>query len=365
MSPNGSSANFYRSHKAARNKSNWIPNCLLRSQPDQRDIRIVRGDYQLPFIFEHTSLSRPISLNAAAASDPKKPALSRWSLKLPQPSCRSRGWSARRPRHFFIGKCDCGKKSLTSAVTNLHPNSAVPHGTKRPTLQKAIWLSSSLRVLKAIRCFSKQITATTQQSSCATSAATTRVTRVVLKATSDPAQPLWLYYGNFDTSAPRYDLTLVAGELLKAERSTVNRRRGRKPFAETVVGWSNTNRINSLHFLGCAGAGGDRAASDHVALFAESPATMTSRFAATIATLLPVRIVFGSRNTRKDAKISVDRFVVDFLSCNSCVSWANKCEGKNSSNGLEVAHTWARIRSCHDLRTFAGPSDSFSDKGAD
>src|SRR6476646_7732895 len=41
------------------------PELLARSQPDQRDIRIVRGEYQLPFLFERTSLSRPISLNAA------------------------------------------------------------------------------------------------------------------------------------------------------------------------------------------------------------------------------------------------------------------------------------------------------------
>src|SRR4030095_683592 len=61
------------------------PELLARSQPDQRDIRIVRGGYQLSFLFERTSLLRPISLSAAAANDPKKPALSRWSLKLPQP----------------------------------------------------------------------------------------------------------------------------------------------------------------------------------------------------------------------------------------------------------------------------------------
>src|SRR4029078_9168543 len=47
------------------------------------------------------------------------------------------------------------------------------------------------------------------------------VTRVVFKAAPDPAQPAWLYYGNLDATAPRYDLTLVAGELLKSERGTV------------------------------------------------------------------------------------------------------------------------------------------------
>ncbi|HTG52518.1 MAG TPA: DUF3999 family protein, partial [Candidatus Tectomicrobia bacterium] len=61
------------------------PELLARSQPDQRDIRIVRGEYQLPFLFERTSLSRPINLSAALANDPKKPAFSRWSVQLPQP----------------------------------------------------------------------------------------------------------------------------------------------------------------------------------------------------------------------------------------------------------------------------------------
>jgi hypothetical protein len=46
-------------------------------------------------------------------------------------------------------------------------------------------------------------------------------TRVIFKATPDPAPPTWLYYGTLDATAPSYDLTLVAGELLKADRSTV------------------------------------------------------------------------------------------------------------------------------------------------
>ena len=47
------------------------------------------------------------------------------------------------------------------------------------------------------------------------------VTRVVFKTTPDPTQSVWLYYGNLNATAPRYDLTLVAAELLKAERGTV------------------------------------------------------------------------------------------------------------------------------------------------
>src|SRR5213076_504792 len=47
------------------------------------------------------------------------------------------------------------------------------------------------------------------------------VTRVVFKAAPDSTQPVWLYYGNREASAPHYDLSLVAGELLRADRSTV------------------------------------------------------------------------------------------------------------------------------------------------
>ena len=41
------------------------------------------------------------------------------------------------------------------------------------------------------------------------------------------------------------------------------------------------------------------------------------------------------------------------------------CEAENSSNCLEVDRTWVRILCSHVLRTFAGLSDSFSNKSAD
>lgn len=41
-------------------------------------------------------------------------------------------------------------------------------------------------------------------------------TRVLFKA--QPAEELLLYYGNPQTAAPRYDLSLVAGQLLAADQ---------------------------------------------------------------------------------------------------------------------------------------------------
>jgi hypothetical protein len=44
------------------------------------------------------------------------------------------------------------------------------------------------------------------------------VTRVLFKA--EPGNELFLYYGNPQASPPRYDLSLVAGQLLAADKSS-------------------------------------------------------------------------------------------------------------------------------------------------
>src|SRR4029077_12067099 len=197
------------------------PELQARSQPDQRDIRIVRGEFQLPFILQRTSLSRPINLNAAAANNPKKPALSRWSVKLPQPGMPITRLVCTSPSPLFHRQMrvweevsdergDKFSAELASGTWDQTPNSPkrelVIELNARPQ-SDALFLETDNGDNPAIelRDFRGYYS----------------VTRVVVKATPDPAQPIWLYYGNPDATAPRYDLTLVASELLKAQRSTV------------------------------------------------------------------------------------------------------------------------------------------------
>jgi len=197
------------------------PELLARSQPDQRDIRVVRGEYQLPFLFERTSLSRPISLNAAAANDPKKPALSRWSLKLPQPGvpitrlvCTSSSPLFHRQIRLLEEVTDeRGDKfasELGRATWDQTPDSPkrdlVIELNARPK-NETLFLETDNGDNPAIELHHFR--------------GYYPVTHVIFKATPDPAQPIWLYYSNADAAAPRYDLTLVASELLKAERGTV------------------------------------------------------------------------------------------------------------------------------------------------
>lgn len=34
-----------------------------------------------------------------------------------------------------------------------------------------------------------------------------------------PRQPIWIYYGNRSAASPRYDVTLIADQLFRAERA--------------------------------------------------------------------------------------------------------------------------------------------------
>ena len=45
-------------------------------------------------------------------------------------------------------------------------------------------------------------------------------TRILFKA--GPGEPLFLYYGNPRVDSPRYDLSLVAGQLLAADKATAS-----------------------------------------------------------------------------------------------------------------------------------------------
>jgi hypothetical protein len=44
------------------------------------------------------------------------------------------------------------------------------------------------------------------------------VTRVIFRSPPGSSAPTWLYYGYHDASAPHYDVSVVAGELLRSER---------------------------------------------------------------------------------------------------------------------------------------------------
>ncbi len=57
---------------------------LAHAQPGLEDLRVMRGTNQVPYILQHTSISRSLALTVQAANNAKNPQLSRWLIKLPQ-----------------------------------------------------------------------------------------------------------------------------------------------------------------------------------------------------------------------------------------------------------------------------------------
>ena len=60
---------------------------LAHSRPggtDFSDLRVMRGTNQVPYLIQHTSISRSLVLTVTATNDAKNPKLSRWIIKLPQ-----------------------------------------------------------------------------------------------------------------------------------------------------------------------------------------------------------------------------------------------------------------------------------------
>ena len=194
------------------------PDVLAHAAADQHDLRIVVEDRQVPFLFERPSISRTLPLTAAPINDSKKPALSRWSLKLPQAG-------------IPIARITCASGSpLFQRETRLWEEVADERGDKFPReLGRASWRRVPDQAMQE---FVIRLDAMPQSDTLFLETddgdnppialrdfrASYPVTRVVFEAAS--AQPISIYYGNPGAGSPRYDVSLIADQLFRAERAS-------------------------------------------------------------------------------------------------------------------------------------------------
>lgn len=194
---------------------------LSRAQSDYRDLRLVRGTRQLPFLMECTSISRAIPVNATISAVPKHPSVSRWTLKLPKPA-------------LPITRLVCASTSaLFHREIRVWEEVTDERGEKYPRdLGRASWQRTPQQTMRENSVVLNQTPVTdtlfVETDNGDNSAIELRdfrchyaATRLVFKAAPEAAAPLWIYYGNRQAAAPRYDLSLVAPELLRAEKSPV------------------------------------------------------------------------------------------------------------------------------------------------
>jgi hypothetical protein len=179
-------------------------------------LRALRGSNQVPYIVQRTSISRAITLAVTATNDAKNPKLSRWIIKLPRAGLPLTRLTCVTATPLFQRSM-----SLSEEYTDERGY------TFRRMLGSATWTQTPERKTKE---FSLPLDSAMQGDTLILEtdngdnppielekfAAFYPATRVLFKAKADDR--LFLYYGNPRVPPPSYDLNLVAGELLAADK---------------------------------------------------------------------------------------------------------------------------------------------------
>lgn len=218
---------------------------LSHAQPGFGDLRLVCAGKQLPYILEPTSISRALPPTVTTASDKKDPHISRWIIKLSRPGLPITG-------------LNCGAITpLFQRDVTLYEELSDDHGEKyRRSLGGASWVQKPGQISKRFT-----LTLASPPNSDTLVLETHNgdnppielekfqtfypATRILFK--TQPTDALLLYYANPQAASPRYDLSLVAGQLLAADQSEAalgseqqlktSWGEGRRPGAGGIVFW--------------------------------------------------------------------------------------------------------------------------------
>ena len=193
---------------------------LARAQPGLHDLRLLRDGHQWPYLLESTSISRPLTPAVTATNDPKNPQLSRWILQLTHPALPVTRLTCRARTPLFQRDL-----VLREEVTD-------ERGDKyRRDLGRASWVrtpgQTGKELMLALDSAPRQNTLFLETDNGDNPPIELEGFQLFYPAThllfkAKPEDPLFLYYGNPRAVSPRYDLSLAAGEILAAEKTTAS-----------------------------------------------------------------------------------------------------------------------------------------------
>ncbi len=193
---------------------------LAHAQPGLRDLRLLRDGQQVPYVLEHSSISRSLAPAVTPANDSKQPALSRWAIHLPLPG-------------LPVTRLVCTSSTpLFSREMVLYEQVADDRGEQyRHTLGHSSWQQTPGRpnaelvlMLDSIPASRVLLLETDNGDNPPIELAQLRLLYPVARLLFKTAvvTNTFLYYGNAQVDSPRYDLGLVAQQLLAAEKATAS-----------------------------------------------------------------------------------------------------------------------------------------------
>ncbi|MBI3884520.1 MAG: DUF3999 family protein [Opitutae bacterium] len=212
------------------------PAVLAEARTDFADLRVLRGDNQIPYVLEHPALSRAAALMLRPAPDPKRPRVSVWQLPLPSSQLPLQRLVLTSDTPLFERRLRIFEK-VTGSDGRLYDNTlAAGEWSRTPeagtpdarTFELTARPRTGTLFIETDNGDNPAITLTGAK-------IVFPVVRVIFKTAETDG--FTLAYGQPAAAAPRYDLGLVAAKLLTAPRhpatlsATVAAAPDRNPFA--------------------------------------------------------------------------------------------------------------------------------------
>ena len=191
---------------------------LAYAQPGHADLRLVLGNRQVPYILERRSVLRPLKPIVRHADDPVRPRNSRWLIQLPHSNlpvtrltCASSTALFRRELVLYEEPTDQRggryRRQLGRAMWVQTPDRASPVLTMElqgAPITETLYIETDNEDNPPLQLSDFEFGYP--------------VVRLLFK--SSPGAELFLYYGNPRIAAPEYDLSLVAEQLIAADKAT-------------------------------------------------------------------------------------------------------------------------------------------------
>jgi hypothetical protein len=191
---------------------------LSRAQSGFSDLRLVREGKQIPYVLEHTSITRAITPLVTVTADSKRKNVSRWIVKLPQPSLPIIGLQCVSSTALFDRQISAYEEGTDERGEHSRSTLGSASWNHKPGETRREFSFDFLRPMDSDTFILETDNGDNPPIELDNFRVFYRAERVLFKAKSD--DEVFLYYGNPNNVAPpRYDLSLVAGQLLTADKS--------------------------------------------------------------------------------------------------------------------------------------------------
>lgn len=179
------------------------------------DLRLVRGEQQVPYILERTGLWQTVDLAVTADPDSKNPNSSRWRVRLPYPGAPIAQLALSSPTALFQRDLRIFEHRATTNGETYEAE--LGHATWQRTPQdKPSPLVIALTAPQSSQFWIQTHNGDNPAISLDRVRAYHRVNRLLFRTES--TEGLTLLSGNREAAAPRYDVSLVAQTLLASEK---------------------------------------------------------------------------------------------------------------------------------------------------